>query len=195
VLGGENALASTLQRALPESVSAVLAASLLFLLPAREPGRRTILQWEDARDVDWGTILLFGGGLSMGSLAFSTGLAQALGSSATAAIGQLPVWLIALVAIYVGEVLTEFMSNTATANMLLPLFLALGAGTAAAPQLAAIAATLGCSLAFCLPVATPPNAIVFGSGRVPLTTMIRAGVLLDLVAGVLTWALLMAFFG
>jgi sodium-dependent dicarboxylate transporter 2/3/5 len=83
--------------------------------------------------------------------------------------------------------MTELMSNTATANLLVPMFLALSIAPGNDALLPAVAATLGCSLAFCLPVATPPNAIVYGSGSVPLTAMIRAGILLDLLCGMVTW--------
>jgi sodium-dependent dicarboxylate transporter 2/3/5 len=98
-----------------------------------------------------------------------------------------------LIAVFVANVMTEFMSNTAMANLLIPMFLALAAAGAGGSMLPALGATLGCSLAFCLPVATPPNAIVYGSGRVPLTAMIRTGVVLDLGCGLLTWAGLLIF--
>jgi sodium-dependent dicarboxylate transporter 2/3/5 len=93
-----------------------------------------------------------------------------------------------LLALFVANALTEFMSNTATANLLIPIFLALAGSTSAHPALPAVAAMLGCSLAFCLPVATPPNAIVYGSGLVPLPQMIRLGILLDIGCGLLAWA-------
>jgi sodium-dependent dicarboxylate transporter 2/3/5 len=108
-----------------------------------------------------------------------------------AASGGLPLWAVALIAVYSADFMTEVMSNTATANLLIPIFLALSAGATLGgcdPLLPALAATLGCSLAFCIPVATPPNAIVYGSGQVPLTQMIRSGILLDLGCGLLAWA-------
>jgi sodium-dependent dicarboxylate transporter 2/3/5 len=87
------------------------------------------------------------------------------------------------------------MSNTATANLLVPMFLALAGSASGNAMVPALAVTLGCSLAFCFPVATPPNAIVYGSGHVPLVQMIRAGVLLDLGCGVLAWAVLVLLVG
>ena len=101
----------------------------------------------------------------------------------------------ALLALLLANFATEIMSNTATANLLIPMFLALGGEATGNPVLTALAATLGCSLAFCLPVATPPNAIVYGSGHVPLTSMIRTGILLDIGCGLLAWAGLMLLFG
>jgi sodium-dependent dicarboxylate transporter 2/3/5 len=189
VLGRDHAMSQALSRALPEGACAILAAALLFAVPVDWKERRFALSWKQAVKIDWGTILLFGGGLSLGSLAFSTGLAEAVGGGVMAASGGLPLGAVALIAVFMGDLLTEVMSNTATANLLIPMFLALSAGAAGGdPQLLAIAATLGCSLAFCIPVATPPNAIVYGSGHVPLTQMLRAGVLLDLGCGLLAWA-------
>ena len=105
----------------------------------------------------------------------------------------LSIWPLALLALFVAAVLTEFMSNTATANLLIPIFLALAISSPAHSALPAVAAMLGCSLAFCLPVATPPNAIVYGSGQVPLTQMIRLGILLEIGCGLLVWAGLFLF--
>jgi len=191
LLGSDHAWSQTLARGLPEGPAAILAASLLFLIPTDWKRRQFALTWKQAVRIDWGTILLFGGGLSLGSMAFSTGLAEAIGGAILASSGGLPLWAVALIAIYSADFLTEVMSNTATANLLIPMFLAVSAGAVMGggdPLLPALAATLGCSLAFCIPVATPPNAIVYGSGQVPLTQMIRAGILLDLGCGLLAWA-------
>jgi sodium-dependent dicarboxylate transporter 2/3/5 len=192
-LGPESPLAETLDRALPEGPSAILAATLLFVIPVDWPKRQFALDWRHAARIDWGTILLFGGGLSLGSLAFATGLAEALGRVILGDSHRLSVILLVLVAIFIANVMTEFMSNTAMANLLIPMFLALvGTNTDSAMLLPALGATIGCSLAFCLPVATPPNAIVYGSGQVPLAKMIRSGIVLDLGCGLLAWAALVA---
>jgi sodium-dependent dicarboxylate transporter 2/3/5 len=193
-LGSESPAAKTLTAALPEGASAILAATLLFLIPVDWRSREFALPWREAARIDWGTILLFGGGLSLGGLAFSTGLAEAIGGAALGGAGALGVVAMVLIAVFVANIMTEFMSNTAMANLLIPMFLALTAADGGGSVLPAIGATLGCSLAFCLPVATPPNAIVYGSGQVPLTAMIRAGILLDLGCGLLTWAALLIFF-
>jgi sodium-dependent dicarboxylate transporter 2/3/5 len=193
-LGSESPAAKTITAALPEGASAILAATLLFLIPIDWRAREFALDWREAARIDWGTILLFGGGLSLGGLAFSTGLAEAIGGAALGGAGALGVAAMVLIAVFVANVMTEFMSNTAMANLLIPMFLALSAADGGGSVLPAVGATLGCSLAFCLPVATPPNAIVYGSGHVRLTAMIRTGILLDLGCGLLTWAGLLIFF-
>jgi len=194
LLGANHPLSQTLGRVLPdEGSSAILAATFLFLFPVDWPARRFALEWRQAVSIDWGTILLFGGGLSLGSLAFSTGLAKALGDAVVSSTGSLPVSVVALAAVFLGNAMTEVMSNTATANLLVPTFIALAGGATGDRLLPTLAVTLGCSLAFCLPVATPPNAVVYGSGQVPLWQMVRAGLLLDLGCGVLTWLGLLLF--
>jgi sodium-dependent dicarboxylate transporter 2/3/5 len=193
VLGADSPVASAVLRAIPNEPAAVLAALLLFVLPVDWPRRKFALGWREAVRIDWGTILLFGGGLSLGALAFDTGLAGALGDVLNRTGAILPASLVVLLAVLAGDLFTEFMSNTATANLLIPVFLAAGGGLTGNPILAALGATLGCSIAFCLPVATPPNAIVYGSGRVPLVRMIRAGIFLDLGCALIVWAILMAF--
>jgi len=193
VVGSESPATETLSGALPEGASAVLAATLLFLIPVDWKAREFALEWREAVGIDWGTILLFGGGLSLGGLAFSTGLAEAIGGATLGGAGSLGIAAMVLIAVFVANLMTEFMSNTAMANLLIPMFLVLTAADAGGSVLPALGATLGCSLAFCLPVATPPNAIVYGSGRVPLTAMIRTGVLLDLGCGLLTWTGLLIF--
>ena len=187
-LGPEAAFAQTIKRALPEGPAAIFAAMALFVIPTERGSWRPALAWKEAAQIDWGTIILFGGGLSLGSMAFSSGLAGALADAVGGHSAGLSIWLLALLALFVANALTEFMSNTATANLLIPIFLALAGSASAHPALPAVAAMLGCSLAFCLPVATPPNAIVYGSGLVPLPQMIRLGILLDIGCGLLAWA-------
>ena len=192
-LGPESAFAQAIERMLPEGPAAIFAAMALFLIPTERGSWRPALTWREAAQIDWGTIILFGGGLSLGSLAFSSGLAGALADAIGGQSAGLSIWLLALLALFVANALTEFMSNTATANLLIPIFLALASSSSAHPALPAVAAMLGCSLAFCLPVATPPNAIVYGSGQVPLTQMIRLGILLEIGCGLLVWAGLFLF--
>jgi sodium-dependent dicarboxylate transporter 2/3/5 len=193
--GPASSLAESLKRSLPEGVSAILAATVLFVVPVDWRKRRFALGWKQAASIDWGTILLFGGGLSLGGLAFSSGLSEAIGATVESVAGGLPLWTIVLLALLTADLMTEFMSNTATANLLVPIFLSVAAAAGDGSLLPALAATLGCSLAFCLPVATPPNAIVYGSGHAPLTQMVRAGIWMDLGAAVLAWAALMALAG
>jgi len=190
-LGAEAPLSIRIKSALPEGVSAILAAALLFVVPTDWQQRRFTLTWKQATGIDWGTCLLFGGGLTLGTLAFSSGLATALGAHINNAVGGFALWAVVLIAVIVADVMTEFMSNTATANLLIPIFIAIAVQGGSSSLIPALAATLGCSLAFCLPVATPPNAIVYGTGRVPLILMIRTGVVLDIAAAVTVWLGLM----
>lgn len=180
VLGAEHPLAAALGRALPEGVVAVLGASLLFVLPAG--GGRFALTWEEATRIDWGTLLLFGGGLSLGGAMFRTGLSDAIGSSLVSATGVSTTLGLTVVFSVFSIFFTEVTSNTAAATMLVPLAVASANAAGASPLEPALGCGLACSMAFMLPVATPPNAIVYGSGLVPIGTMARAGFALNLAA-------------
>lgn len=169
-------------RAMPESVAAMCGAFLLFLLPVDWRGRRFTLTWDEALEIDWGIVFLFGGGLAMGELAFQTGLAEALGKGITS-------WLpspttVSLTMVFTGTaiILSEATSNTAAANMIVPIAIAVAQAAGVRPIEPALGATLGASMGFMMPVSTPPNAIVYSSGFVPITAMMRYGALLD-VAG------------
>jgi sodium-dependent dicarboxylate transporter 2/3/5 len=170
---------------MPEAVAALGAASLLFLLPVDLRRGRVTLTWEEAAQIDWGVLLLFGGGLSLGTLMFQTGVAQAMARGITALTGAGSLWTLTAAAIALGIVVSETTSNTAAANMVIPAVIALAqaAGVNAVPP--ALGACFGASFGFMLPVSTPPNAIVYGSGLVPISKMMRAGILFD-IAGFLT---------
>ena len=174
-------IATAYARAMPESVAAMVGALLLFLLPLDWRTRRPTLSWDEALKIDWGIVLLFGGGLAMGQLAFSTGLAEAMGKGIA---GWLPSHsTLALTMLFAGVaiVLSEATSNTASANMIVPIAIAVSQAAGIDPLQPALAATLGASMGFMLPVSTPPNAIVYSSGFIPITAMMRYGVLLDVV--------------
>jgi sodium-dependent dicarboxylate transporter 2/3/5 len=146
-----------------------------------------ILRWKDAVRVDWGTILMFGGGLSLGRLAFDTGLSRVVGHALVAVFGADGLWMLTAVAIVLGIVLSEASSNTAAATMTIPVMIAVAGELGVSPLPPAIGAALGASFGFMLPVSTPPNAIVFGSGLVPMREMVRAGVMLDVLGGAVIW--------
>jgi len=179
VAGDQSAAYKSLNQSVPEAVAAVVGAGLLFLLPG-DAGERAI-NWEEAVKIDWGVVLLYGGGFALGVLSFQTGLAEAVGRGLT---GMLPVsgglglvFASALVAV----VVSEATSNTASANMVVPVVIAIAKAQGADPLEPALAATMAASLGFMLPVSTPCNAIVYGSGYIPLGRMIRWGLVLDLV--------------
>ncbi len=155
-------------------------ASLLFILPVSVQGRVFTTNWKRAVRIDWGTILLFGGGLSLGKLMFSTGLADAFGANLTGLTGATGLWSITAVGVAMGIILSETTSNTASANMVIPVMIAIAISLGVSPLPPALGATLGASFGFMLPVSTPPNAIVYGSGMVPILTMVRKGILFDI---------------
>ncbi len=177
--GDQSAIYRGVNRSVPEAVAAVVGATLLFLLPGNAGARA--INWEEAVKIDWGVVLLYGGGFALGVLSFQTGLAEAVGRSLT---GVLPVsggLGLLFAATVVAVVTSEATSNTASANMVVPVVIAIAKAQGADPLEPALGATMGASLGFMLPVSTPCNAIVYGSGYIPLSRMIRYGILLDVV--------------
>ncbi len=165
----------------PEAVAALAAAGLLFLLPVDLRQARFTLTWEDAVRIDWGAILLFGGGLSLGTLMFQTGVADAVARGITGFTGPGSLWTLTAAAIAIGIVVSETTSNTAAANMVIPVVIALAQAAEVNPVPPALGACFGASFGFMLPVSTPPNAIVYGSGLVPISKMMRAGIFFDVL--------------
>ncbi len=175
--------------ALPGGVVAIVAASVLFFVPDTG-GREPVLPWHDAVRIDWGLILLFGGGISLGKQMFDTGLAEAISRGFVALTGVHDLWtLTALVTVFT-IFFTETCSNTATSNMLSPLVVAVASELGVSPVPPVLGVGLAASCAFMLPIATGPNAIVYGTGRVDQPTMIRMGFWLNLVAAALIFVLL-----
>ena len=187
IWGRGSAEARALDAHLPEAGVALLCGSLLFVAPVRLRPRRFALTWDHAQGINWGVLMLFGGGLSLGSLAEATGLAKWAGEGVVrSGLATSPGGLL-FVAIAAGLTLTEFASNTAAATLLVPVVIAAAKQAGFDPVAPAIGCGMACSCAFVFPVSTPPNAIVFGTGRVPLTRMIRAGVALDAACLVVLW--------
>lgn len=191
LLGPDSDTARALTAALPESVVALLAASLLFVLPLDRKTRRPTLAWTHARDIDWGTLMLFGGGLSLGSAMFNTGLAASLGRALVDSSGAHSLTALTVLFSIIAVFMTEVTSNTASATMLVPLAIAAAQSAGVDPMPPALGCALGCSMAFMLPVATPPNAIIYGSGKVPLPAMLKAGWWLNVAACVVIPAVLL----
>jgi sodium-dependent dicarboxylate transporter 2/3/5 len=174
--------AAAYAEAVPEGVAAMLGATLLFLLPVEWRARRFTLTWEQAARIDWGIVLLYGGGLALGSLAFSTGLAEAIGRGVTSQLPTHSTLVLTAAFTAVAIALSETTSNTASANMVVPVAIAVAQAAGVRPLEPALGATLGASMGFMMPISTAPNAIVYSSGFVPITTMMRYGFWLD-VAG------------
>jgi sodium-dependent dicarboxylate transporter 2/3/5 len=192
ILGlSQTTFARAYNTAVPESIAAMTGAILLFVLPLQWRARQFTLKWDEAVRIDWGIILLFGGGLAMGELAFSTGLAESMGRGITS---WLPVHSEAALTILftgVAIVMSEAASNTASANMIVPVAIAVSQAAGVDPVQPALGATLGASMGFMMPISTPPNAIVYSSGYVPITTMMKHGIVLDVAGFVVIVGLLL----
>ncbi len=167
---------------------AMTAALALFLIPVDGRAGTFTLDWETARELPWGVLILFGGGLSLAAAVTRTGLAEWIGG-ALAALDAWPTVLLVAGVTAVIIFLTELTSNTATAAALLPILGPLAVALGENPLLLAVPAALGASCAFMMPVATPPNAIVYGSGYITIPQMARAGVVLNVLFVVLITAL------
>jgi sodium-dependent dicarboxylate transporter 2/3/5 len=163
---------------------AITMAVFLFLIPSKNAGGGRIMAWNAVRKLPWNIVILFGGGFALASGFKESGLSLWFGNQLQAASFLHPIILVAAICFTI-TFLTELTSNTATAEMLLPVLAALGVAVNVNPLLLMIPGTLSCSCAFMLPVATPPNAIVFGTERLRISDMAKAGFLLNLL-GVVT---------
>jgi solute carrier family 13 (sodium-dependent dicarboxylate transporter), member 2/3/5 len=169
----------------------IAAGLLLFLIPASRGGSTRVLEWSTMRGVPWGILILFGGGLSLAAAAKANGVAQFIGAQ-TMFLQGVPVWVIVLV-ITAGVIfLTELTSNTATTAALLPVLAGVATGLDVNPYMLLVPAALAASCAFMMPIATPPNAIVFGSGRITIAQMCRTGLWLNMAGIVIIMAVMYA---
>lgn len=167
---------------------AVLAALALFVIPVEPRESVFVMSWETAVTLPWGILLLFGGGLSLAAAIQANGVGELLGASVSGFAGLPP--LVVVVGVTTLMIfLTEMTSNTATAATLIPIFAGLAPGLGVAPMSLAVPAAMAASCAFMLPVATPPNAVVFASQRIPVRAMARTGLLLNLIGIVLISAI------
>lgn len=174
-----------------DSTIAILGGIALFLVPAGGGGRARLLDWDTAVRLPWDIILLFGGGFALAKGFQVSGLTQWIGAQLSL-LGGVPLWALVLAVAAVVIFLTEVTSNTATASLMLPVVGALAAAIDVDPLGLMAAAAVSASFAFMLPVATPPNAIVYGSRQVPILAMVRAGFWLNLIGCVLLTLLVMS---
>jgi solute carrier family 13 (sodium-dependent dicarboxylate transporter), member 2/3/5 len=175
-----------------EEMIGLLAGALLFVLPTRLKEGEFTLNWADAVKIDWGTLLLFGGGVALGRLIFETGLADAFGRAVTGALGQPDLWTVVAVGIGLSIFLSDFTSNTAAANVMVPMMLAVAQAARVDAMPVGIATCLACSFGNLLPVSTGTNALAYGTGYIRLGAMIRYGLLLDLAGAIAIWVVLRA---
>ncbi|PZP27590.1 MAG: anion transporter [Kocuria rhizophila] len=170
---------------LDEGIVAVLGASLLFILPTNWKKREATLTWTDAAKIDWGTIILFGTGIIFGSLLADTGLAETIGTGASENLNITNVVTITVFSAVLAVLISETTSNTASAAVIVPIVIPLCQAMGVDPFVPAMAATFAASFGFMLPVSTPQNAIVYGTGAVPITRMIRTGIFFDILGVIL----------
>ena len=187
----DTAVARWYATALPESVVAIAGAVLLFILPIDWRARRFTLTWDEAVRIDWGIVLLYGGGLALGELAFATGLAKAMGEAITSGLPSQSTLALTMVFTGAAIVLSETASNTASANMIVPIAIAVSQAANVRAIEPVLGATLGASMGFMMPISTPPNAIVYSSGYIPIGQMMRTGVILDVIGFVVIVAAVM----
>jgi sodium-dependent dicarboxylate transporter 2/3/5 len=185
LVGSEHPIAAVLTARLDPAVAALTGAILLFALPSRGD-RSGVLTWKEAAAIDWGTILLFGGGIALGRAIFDSGLAESLGRALARASGAGTVWGITALVTAVAIAFSELASNTASAATTVPLAIGLAVGAGVSPIGPALGAGLGASFGFMLPISTPPNAIVYSSGLIPPGQMMRTGFIIDLAGFAVT---------
>jgi sodium-dependent dicarboxylate transporter 2/3/5 len=190
VAGTDSGAYEFVDNRLDEGVVAVLGAALLFILPVNWSRQETTMTWRDASQIDWGTILLFGTGIIFGAMLSATGLAETIGNGASDALGITSAFAITAFAVVLAVLISETTSNTASAAVVVPIIIPLAAAAGVDPLVPALAATFAASLGFMLPVSTPQNAIVYGTGCVPMTKMIRSGITFDLIGAVVIIALM-----
>lgn len=183
IYGSDSEVLKTYNRFFPEAVVAMVGALLMFFLPVNKKWSKMTISWKDAvAGVEWGTLLLFGGGLAMGGMMYSTGLSAWIGDQIIGFMGGNPSELL-LVSVFcvMSLLLSELTSHTAATNMIGPLAIGAAVSAGFSPVPVAVGVALSASLGFMLPVSTPPNAIVYASGYIPITKMIKTGVYIDFI--------------
>jgi solute carrier family 13 (sodium-dependent dicarboxylate transporter), member 2/3/5 len=172
-------------RTLDEGTVAIVAAALLFILPVNWAERRFTLNWNEAARIDWGTIILFGSGIALGTMLSDSGLAETLGKGIAETLGFTSLVAVSAVAALIAILISETTSNTASATIVVPIVIPIAAAAGLNPVIPALAAVFGASFGFMLPVSTPQNAVVYGSGLIPITKMVRSGIVFDIIGIIL----------
>ena len=167
----------------PEAIAAMIGGLMLFFLPVNVKTGEMTMTWKDGVEgIEWGTLLLFGGGLAMGSMMYDTGLSAWIGNGLKEALGNNPSeWLFVGVFCVAALIMSELTSHTASTNLMAPIAIGAALSLGFSPIPVAIGIALASSLGFMMPVSTPPNAIVYASGYVPITKMIKSGFIIDLI--------------
>lgn len=167
-----------------DSTVAIFSALLLFCIPVDLKKKDFLLDWNSAKNISWGILILFGGGIALANGVQSTGLANWIGEGISS-VSKLPVILMVLSVCLLMTFLTEITSNTAISTIFMPILAATAVATALNPLLLMVPAAISASCAFMLPVATPPNAIVFSTGYITMPQMVRTGIGLNFLGAFL----------
>ena len=165
-----------------DSTIALFGVLLMFLIPSGKPNE-ALLDWKTAVNIPWGMLLLFSGGICIAKAFMSSGLSELIGQQLVG-LNTLPVFVMMLVLALAVSFLTEITSNTATATLLMPILASAAVANGIAPELLMIPAVISCSCAFCLPVATAPNSIIFSSEQVTIKQMAREGIALNFIVAI-----------
>ncbi len=171
---------------LDEYLIGLLCGTALFFIPVNLREGQFLLDWKDTTCVDWGTLTLFGGGIALSDGMFKTGLASWIAQTFVGLLGTPSTLALLFGVVLLIAMLTEVTSNTAVTSMMVPVVISIAMKTGANPQTVAVATAIAASMAFMMPVATPPNALVYGTGYIRLREMVRAGLVLDLLGWLLT---------
>ncbi|QBR92852.1 SLC13 family permease [Nocardioides euryhalodurans] len=187
--GDESDAYAWISARLDEGTVAILGAVLLFVLPVDWARRRFTMNWNEAVKIDWGTVILFGSGIVLGTLLSQTGLAETLGTGIADSLGVTSLVAVSAVAALIAIVISETTSNTAAATIVVPIVIPIAAAAGLDPVIPALCAVFGASFGFMMPVSTPQNAVVYGSGMIPITKMVRSGIVFDVIGIILIVAL------
>lgn len=170
-----------------DSAVAIGTAVLLFMIPSAERKKEMMLKWDHVKNLPWGILLLFGGGFALAGGFDNSGLSTVIGNAFNYVTIDSPIVIVIIVCLVL-TMLTEFTSNTATTSLVLPILAKASVVLGIDPRVLMIPATLSASCAFMMPVASPTQAIIFGSGRVPIREMVRAGILFNLLGVIIVSA-------
>jgi sodium-dependent dicarboxylate transporter 2/3/5 len=151
------------------------------LLPINWAERRFTMNWNEAARIDWGTVILFGCGIALGTLLSDTGLAEVIGKGIADTFGFTSLLAVSAVSALIAIIISETTSNTASATIVVPIVIPIAAAAGLDPLVPALAAVFGASFGFMMSVSTPQNAVVYGSGMIPITKMVRSGIFFDVI--------------
>lgn len=183
IVAGSNSPALKLFKAnLTEPMVAMVAALLLFIMPVNWKEREFTISWKQADSgIEWGTLMLFGSGLSLGAMMYKTGLSQIIGDGIVAATGAHTLTAMVILFSILSLVMSELTSHTAATNMVMPLGITAALAAGVDPIPVTVGMALASSLGFVMPVSQPPNAIVYSTGLVPITSMMKSGIIIDII--------------